>query len=196
MFDDFKNDNVELIKADGRRQTGLLATVSRNRVFMAAEGVLVEPNDLIIRIMSNGLKETYRVIDPGFYEKMLGQGSHYQMRVDKLGIQEAQAAANSITYNISGSNARVNNNSVDQSTNVVQIDQRVSEHIEALRTAINRSSLSPSEVAEANDVIDEIDGAFRSGKPKKTVVLALLKALPHVANVASIVSALSGLIPA
>ena len=116
------------------------------------------------------------------------------MEVHKLGLPEAKSAVQSITYNITGNNARVNQNSVDNSTNVVQIDARAIQYVEALRKEIDGSNLSALEKAEANEVIDEVDNAFRSGKPKRPVVTALLKALPHVANVASIVSALAGLV--
>jgi hypothetical protein len=77
---------------------------------------------------------------------------------------------------------------------VVQIDARVTQYVEALRKEIDGSSLSVPEKAAAHEVIDEVENAFRSGKPKKPVVTALLKALPHVANVASIVSAIAGLV--
>jgi hypothetical protein len=190
------NDTIDLLKLDGTKKTGLKASVQKSKVFMDANGVLVEPQDLIIRRMSNGAEETYRVIDPGFYESFHGIKAHYQMEVHKLGLPEAKSAVQSITYNITGNNARINQNSIDNSTNVVQIDERAILYIEALRKEIDGSSLSATEKAEANEVIDEVDSAFRSGNPKKTVVTALLKALPHVANVASIVSSLAGLVSA
>ncbi|MDR1996408.1 hypothetical protein [Azonexus sp.] len=192
-FADMMNDTVDLLKSDGTKTTGLRASVQKNKVFMDANGVLVEPQDLIIRRMSNGAEETYRVIDPGFHEAFHGIKAHYQMDVHKLGLPEAKSAIQNITYNITGSNARINQNSVDNSTNVVQIDARAIQCIEDLRKGIDNSSLSAQEKVEANEVIDEVENAFRSGSPKKSVVSALLKALPHAANVASIISALIGL---
>lgn len=193
-FADMMNDTIELLKADGKNVPGLKASVQRNKIFMEAKGVLVEPQDLIIRRMSNGAEETYRVIDPGFQEDFHGIKAHYQMDVHKLGLPEARSAVQSITFNITGNNARVNQNSIDNSTNVVQVDSRAIQYIEALRKEIGGSSLSTMEKAEANEVVDEVESAFRSGNPKKSVVSALLKALPHVANAASIVSALVSLL--
>ena len=193
-FADMMNDSIELLKPDGTKKTGLKASVQKNKVFMNANGVIVEPQDLIIRRMSNGAEETYRVVDPGFHENFHGIQAHYQMEVHKLGLPEARSAVQSITYNITGNNARVNQGSIDNSTNVVQIDARATQYIEALRKEIDGSSLSAPEKAEAREVIDEVDNAFRSGKPKKPVITALLKALPHVANVVSIVSAIAGLV--
>jgi hypothetical protein len=196
VFDDMMNDPIELLKTDGTRKTGLMASVQKNRIFMEANGILVEPQDLIIRKMSTGGEETYRVIDPGFFEDCGSFSAHYQMEVHKLGLPEATSAVQNITYNITGNNARVNQSSIDNSTNVVQIDARAIQCVEALRKEIERLNLSASEKAEASEIIDDVDSAFRSGNPKRSVVTALLKALPQAANIASIVSALASLVGA
>ena len=187
------NDSVELLKSDGTRRTGLKASVQRTTVFMDFDDILVEPSDLIIRRMSNGAEETYRVIDPGFHEKFHRIEAHYQMEVQKLGLPEAKSAQQNITFNISGNNARVNQNSIDHSTNVVQIDSRAIQYIESLRQELERSTLVATEKAAAHEIIDEVDGAFRNGNPKKSVVTALLKALPHVEKIAAIAAAIIGL---
>jgi len=192
-FADMMNDTIELLKTDGTKKTGLKASVQKSKIFMEANGILVEPRDLIIRKMSTGGEETYRVIDPGFYEGIGGFNAHYQMEVHKLGLPEAKTAVHNNTYNITGNNARVNQNSVDNSSNVVQIDARAIHYVEALRKEIDGLNLSVSEKVEANEIIDDVESAFRSGNPKRSVVTALLKALPQAANVASIVSALASL---
>ncbi|MES2948633.1 MAG: hypothetical protein V4858_08825 [Pseudomonadota bacterium] len=194
-FDDLHTDKIEILKSDGTRTTGLKASVQKDKIFMNFNGVLVEPGDLVQRKMSNGAEETFRVIDPGFNEEFYEIPAGYQMDVRKLGLPEAKSAVQSITYNISGNNARVNQNSIDNSTNLVQIDGRVSQHITALRREIDESGLSAKEKADANEIVDGVDDAFQSGKPKKAVVTALLSALPHMANVASIVSGIVSLLP-
>ena len=107
-FADLMNDTIELLKTDGTKKTGLKASVQKSKIFMEANGILVEPRDLIIRKMSTGGEETYRVIDPGFYEGIGGFNAHCQMEVHKLGLPEAKTAVQNITYNITGNNARVN----------------------------------------------------------------------------------------
>jgi hypothetical protein len=192
-FDDWMNDPIELLKTDGTKKTGLMASVQKNTIFMEANDILVEPRDLIIRKISAGGEETYQVIDPGFFEDSGSFSAHYQMEVRKLGLPEATSAVQNITYNITGNNARVNQGSIDNSTNAVQIDARAIPHVEALRKEIGKLNLSASEKAEANEIIDDVDSAFRSGTPKRSVVTALLKALPQAANIATIVSALASL---
>lgn len=184
------NDTVDILKTDGTKVTGLKASVQRSKIFMDAGTLLIQPSDLVIRRMSNGAEETYRVIDPGFHEAFHGIKAHYQMEVQKLGLPEAKSAVQSITYNITGNNARINQNSVDNSTNVVQIDARAIQHIEALRNELDQIQIPEPEKVAALEIVDEVEEAFRSGRPRKSVVSVLLKSLPHVANVTSIVAAL------
>jgi len=187
-FVDLMNDAVVLLKKDGTKFTGLKASVQRNKIYMDAGKLLIEPEDLILRIMSNGAEETYRVIDPGFYEAFHGIPSNYQMEVQKLGVPEAKQAVQNITFNITGHNARINQNSVDNSTNVAQVDSVVLQKLEALRAEISRLQVSEEDRIAAAEVVDTVEEQFKSGTPKKSVVLALLNSIPHVDNIASIVA--------
>ncbi|CAM3214949.1 hypothetical protein [Moritella viscosa] len=90
-----------------------------------------------------------------------------------------------ITYNISGHNARVNNHSVDNSTNTVNMDSSIVEHILALRNEITRL-VDSSKQKDAFEVVDAVENQFMSGNPSKLVVSTLLSALPDAASVASI----------
>lgn len=74
-------------------------------------------------------------------------------------FEEAKSADQSITYNINGNNARVNHSSIDNSINVIQVDVRAIQYIEALRSKVDGSGLSTLEKAEANEVIDEVETA-------------------------------------
>ena len=190
---DLMNDSIDLLKENGTKIEGLKASVQKSNIFMEAKGILVEPGDLIVRKMSNGGEETYRVIDPGFCEPFHGIKAHYQMDVQRLGLPEAKRAVHNIVYNISGNNARINQNSIDNSTNVVQINKQVIKYIEELRKEIQMAEISDLEKREAMEIVDEVESAFNSQLPKKSVITALLKALPHVANITSIASAIVGL---
>src|SRR5690554_5742652 len=111
------NDKVILLKKNGDRVEGIKASVQAKKIFINRSDILIETGDLIQRNMSNGGEETYEVIDPGFHESFHGIEAHYQMTHRKLGLPEAKAAVQSITYHISGPNARVNNHSTDNSLN-------------------------------------------------------------------------------
>lgn len=195
-FKDMMRDTIKVLKSDGQEIEGLKASVQSKGIYLMRSDVLVEPNDLIQRVMSNGGIETFKVIDPGFYEGLHGIPSHYQMKVQKLGLPEAEKAIQSITYNINGPNARVNNNSVDNSTNIANINSDISEHILMLRHEIQRLIGVQEEQKEALELVDAIEGQFESGSPSKAVLKTLISALPHAETIASIgsflLSALGG----
>ena len=192
-FDDLLTDTVSLVKQDGTRVEGIKASVQKNKIFIQGQDHLIEPRDLIQRKMSNGGEETYEVVDPGFQEQFHGISAGYQMDVRKLGIPEARSAIQNITYNVTGQNARINQNSIDQSLNVVQLPGDVADSLDALRQEINRLVPDGENKSSANEVVDAIEDQFKSGAPKRSVVEALLKSLPAAGSIASIGSLLLSL---
>lgn len=136
--------------------------------------------------MSNGAQETYRVIDPGFHERFGSIPAGYQMDVAKLGIPEAQSAVQHITYNISGTNNRINQGSTDNSINIAFASSELKEQIAALRTEVGKLSLTNEESKAANEVIDAIEEHASIDKPSKSVIKALFNGLPSAGNIASI----------
>ena len=172
------------------------ASVQDKIILLMRSDVLIESNDLIKRTMSNGGMETFQVIDPGFHEGAGGAiPAHYKMKVKKLGLPEAEKAIQSIVYNISGSNARVNNHSTDNSNNLVSINSSLSESIEALKAEINRLELSAQEKVEAIEIVNEIEVQCKSDKPSRVVVNALICSLPTAASIATIGSLIVSLLP-
>lgn len=91
-----------------------------------------------------------------------------------------------ITYNITGSNARVNHHSTDNSVNTVTMHSEVSNHIQALRNEIQRAQLTPDQKSEAEDVVEAIEAQIASGQPKKGVVSALIASLPAIQSITDI----------
>ncbi len=87
---------------------------------------------------------------------------------------------------MTGPNARVNNNSTDNSINIANINQDVVEHLVLLRQEIGRLVTSEEEKKDALEVVDAIKGQFESNAPSKAVVKTLVSALPHVGSIASI----------
>ena len=148
--------------------------------------ILIEANDLVQRKMSNGGEETFKVIDPGFHESFASIPAHYQMKVHKLGVPEAKKEIQSITYNISGANARVNSHSVDNSINTINIDPNVLVELSKLRDEIKSFVANSNEQTDALDLVDTIELQFASRTPNKSVVKALIAALPSLGNISSI----------
>ena len=190
VFDTLLTDTVSVLKQDGKIFEGIKAAVDSDKISIMRSDILIETGDLVSRKMSNGAEETFRVLDPGFHEKFHSIPAGYQMRVVKLGVPEAAKAMQNITYNITGHNARINQNSVDNSTNVVSVNPDVVELLAALRSEISRMDLSPEQMRSASELLDTAEAQIQGGKPSKPVLSAVLKALPHAANVAAIVSSL------
>jgi len=186
MFSDLMNDTVSVLKQNGQCIDKVQASVQKNKIFIDRSDFVIDSGDLIQRKMSNGAEETYEVIDPGFNEIFHGIPAHYQMDVRKLGIPEANKAVQNITYNVTGPNARINQNSVDNSANVIFINPQVSEHLEVIRSEIARFIQKESEKVAAYEVVNAIEEQFKTGKPSKIVVSTLLKGLPAVGSIASL----------
>lgn len=196
MFSNPMRDKVTVLKQNGEKYEDIQASVQSKKIFIQRSDILIETGDLIQRKMSNGGIETYEVIDPGFHEGGSIIPAGYQIKHKNLGLPEAEKAVQSITYNLNGPNSRVNNHSTDNSTNVVNENSAITEHIELLRSEINRLVQSTQEKQDALEVVDAIEGQFSSDKPSKAVVNTLISSLPHAGSIASIgsflVSALSG----
>ena len=180
-FDALLTDTVEILKRSGETIPGIKAAVTGNGILIQRSDVLMESGDLIRRSMSNGADETFEVIDPGFHERFHGIPAGYQMKVKKLGMPEANAAVRSITVNVSGANARINANSVDNSINSYVSNPDVAEHLTALREEVERLGLE-----ESLEIVGAIEGQFESGNPSKPVVKTLINSLPAAGSIASI----------
>lgn len=186
IFSELMTDTVSVLKQDGSRVEEIQASVQKNKIFIDRSDFIIETGDLIQRKMSNGGEETFEVIDPGFHEKFHGIPAGYQMDVRKLGIPEARSAVQSITYNVTGNNARINQNSIDKSVNVIQLSPDVADNLVALRDEIHRIIQDGAQKEEAIEVVDAIEEQFNSGSPKKSVVKALVAGLPAAGSIASI----------
>jgi hypothetical protein len=191
-FEDLMTDKISVLKKDGRRFEGIKASVRSNEISIVGADRLIESGDIVSRKMSNGGEETFEVIDPGFREEFFSIPAGYRMEVRKLGIPEAQAAVQHI-YNIAGNNTRINQNSVDNSTNTVNVNPDAMVYIKALRDAMAEAPLTSEGRQSAVEMIDAVENQFRSGSPSKSVVSALLSALPFVESVTSIAASIKDL---
>ncbi|WP_139463364.1 hypothetical protein [Aeromonas veronii] len=194
-FQNIMKDIIQVLKSDGTTSQEMKASVQSKGIYLMRSDFLVEPHDLIQRVMSNGGIETFIVIDPGFHEEIGGAiPAHYQMKVQKLGLPEAEKAVQYITYNMSGANARVNNNSTDNSTNVLNVNNDLQEALSALKSEVERLNISDSEREEAYEVVEAINAQCQNEKPSKIVLNTLIKSLPTAASIASIGSLIVSLL--
>lgn len=190
MFKLFETDSISIIKPDGSRVDNLKASVQNKGIYLFRSDVLVETNDIVERKMSNGGKEEFRVIDPGFHEKIASISAHYQMKVEKLGLPSKQGTIKTI-YNI-GDNAKIYNNSVDQSINIHNHNVEIVKTLDELKREIEKIS-NELQRQEALEIFDELREQCISDKPKRTILNALVNSLPPIDNIASIANSLISL---
>ena len=189
-FGRLHRDTVTLVKQNGRTIGGIKASVQSRKILIfvmnMAEKTTIEPGDIIQRRMSIGGEETFEVINPVFNEKRGGIPANYQIEVRRLGIPEARNRIQQVTYNVSGSNARINQNSIDRSINVVGSDPGIAGKLEELRLEISKLVEDENQRTNALSIVDAVADQFASDSPNRAAVNVLLKALPAVGNVASI----------
>ena len=184
----FLTDSVDLVKQDGSRVDNLRASVQGDRIYMNADGLHIEPGDLIVRHLSVGADETYLVVDPEFHERFGSFEPSYQMHVRRADALEVGRA--SVVFNVTGHNARVNQNSVDNSVNVVDVNPELLDLVRGLREAISSAQIDDEARSAALEIADAVELQFGTGKPSRSVVEALLRALPVVASVTAIASSI------
>lgn len=110
-------DMITIVKQDGKRFENVRALVQRGKIITDQIKIPIEPGDHVIRKTRAGVEESFIVDDPGFLEG--GELSHYEMKVQKTGEPVSPDPKPMIYYNVTGANTRININSVDGSTNVV-----------------------------------------------------------------------------
>lgn len=189
-FSDMMRETVILIKTNGEKFEGIKANVQKKKIFTHNSNILIEPGDFIQRNMSNGGVETYKVIDPGFHEAAFRIPAGYQMDVKNINSVEAKETIRSIVNNYHLSdNSRINNNSIDHSTNTIGADHKeFHECIESILKAINDSNVNSQEKESSLELLKEIKGQLEAGTAKKPVLNALIQALPAANNILSLAS--------
>lgn len=94
-FAQLMRDNVDLEKATGGQEANLRASVQGNLIFMAGGKLPIEAGDVLVRKLSTGAREAYRVLDPGFHEGLPGIAAHYQMKV--IRVEERSVSTDDIS---------------------------------------------------------------------------------------------------
>lgn len=153
-FKELMNDTVSLLKSDERKFENIKASVQRDKIFIDDGSIPVEEGDTYVRKLPNGIVERYTVLDAGYYEGIAGIKTHYQSVVRKETKIEPKTQPTHIVYNLIGPNARVNIQSVDSSTNLVEIEP--SELFEKLRAVIKHSIKDDNVSAQLSEKVDEL----------------------------------------
>jgi hypothetical protein len=140
VFDMMMNDTVTVYTASGVYEN-VPASVQRGKILTTRTDIPIKTGDRITRKTDAGVIEGFIVDDPGFQSAFHGMPAIYGMRVRRDDAPPRPAVAGTVIYNVTGTGARFNLNSVDNSTNVVH--QSRSELFQALRDAIRSNVRGP-----------------------------------------------------
>ena len=124
-------DKVSLIKQDGSEYLDISALVEPKMIFINDGNLPIEEGDKLIRRLSNGLIESYLVLDRGFFEKQMGFPAHYQVKVQKESARAlTQPVSNRITIGtVYGSNIGTQGQaSITNTFNFEKVDQLIEEN--------------------------------------------------------------------
>lgn len=119
LSDPFKKTPISIVAQSGESRGESSAILTSELAVIDDPMVVVEVGDEIRRRLPNGNEEAFLVVDPVFYDVGIGRlGPHYQVKIKRKGQFPVHTGGN---YNVtvSGSNARVNIGSEDNSHNVV-----------------------------------------------------------------------------
>lgn len=157
MLRQMMNDTVTLIKTNGEKYENIRASVQREKIFIDDAKLPIEEGDKIIRQLSNGLSESYLILDRGFYDRTHGIPAHYQMKVKKESAIDLEKSS-SMHFNIGtvyGSNIGTQGSAhVENVFNFERIDQMIEEK-------------GGEEKEELRKMIDEIRELFEDSEKVK-----------------------------
>ena len=161
VFQSLKNDRVTLVKKDGQRFENLSASVQTGLILTDNPEIPIEDGDQFERQLPSGIVDVYTVVDSGFQQRLHSIPAHYQSKVRKNTAasppQHRPAAGPQVVYNLIGSNARVNIQSSDSSTNVVNVESGIL--FDTLREAIRKSSLDSTVVQQLIKNVNSMQSA-------------------------------------
>ncbi|MEQ6856295.1 hypothetical protein AAHH17_17670 [Lysinibacillus capsici] len=148
-------DTVILKKQNGEVFSDIKANVQKNKIFIHDNTLPIEEGDRLVRTLSNGLEESYIVVDRGYYEKFHSIDAHYQCDVQKESSVQYKEWASSITNHFYGANSRVNIGSTDNSSNIVNINK--DNIFDELRSVINENISSESDSIILLDLVNNME---------------------------------------
>ncbi|GAA0623230.1 hypothetical protein [Halomonas beimenensis] len=112
--------------------------------------------------MLHGTDERYLVIDPGFTRGFGSIPDSYQTEVRREDAPNDKQSVTTINYHINGNNARFNQNSEDNSLNVViESSDGV---FEDLKTELRAHVADPQRISELEGIINDMQASQHDSK--------------------------------
>lgn len=164
VFRNLENDVVKLVKINGDVIDDIPAHVQPKMIFISDANLPIEEGDKLVRVLPNGLIESYEVLDRGYHGAIRGIAAHYQVKVRKETSIESKKTESIINIYNMGDNSRINNSSEDNSTNIViNTDNKIFGQI---RDAFDKLD-DDEEKEKMKKLVDEIHNEYANKSPTR-----------------------------
>ena len=157
-------DLITIIGRDGTMRGELRAVVDKNRIITEDASMLVEVGDTIERALPHGTKETLVAKEVQFHRGTGRRGIQdcYDITTERPGTQTPESRRADVSVFVSESpNSRVNLNSIDNSSNVVNMQAR--DTFQETRHLIETSVEDIAQRALLLQSMDDMEAAHQSG---------------------------------
>ena len=122
VFKSLMNDRVTLVKKDGKRFEDLPALVQTGLILTTTRKSRLRMGTRLNEKLPSGIVEVFVVLDAGFRQKLPGVHAGYQSKVEKSTARAKPPTTQHVVYNLIGPNTRVNIQSKDSSTNILNVE--------------------------------------------------------------------------
>jgi hypothetical protein len=185
-------DRVTVVTRSGERFPNVRASVQKNKVIIGDVRLPIHEGDVIERALPNGSLEQHVILQIDYAHGAVAQFFTCHTRKEGA-IPRANPTPSSVVYNLVGPGSRVNINSTDLSTNVVDVNSTdlFTELRKALESGLDRAE-------EREGVLAELRGLeFAVGQPSyvERYQKFIASVADHMSVVAPFIPALTQLLP-
>jgi len=178
-FADLMNDDVSIFDGKGNLiKENIKSSVQGGKaVHTLGADFPVEIGYFVERKTPSGVIERYKVLEPNYYGNFHGIPAHYQMKVVNVNAIPDPRATSMVTTITATGNARVYQQSVDNSiNNYSSYDYK--EALNNVKSELLDLDLEPTDQALVAKAIAKITEEIDTGSPNKDKVSAYISLLP------------------
>ena len=183
-------DDLTLVNSDGEVvKSGIKGRITGGTLITFDSTLPLQRGDLFLRNLPSGLEEEFVVEDPGYQGALPGLDAHFQAKIRRS--DTPPQSLHTIVNNIQGANARVSINSTDNSTNVVNQDNRTQVYND-LRLRVDQIDADSATVEAIRVSINEMEEAHGTDTFKEKYLNFMSVAANHVGVFGPLLATLAG----
>jgi len=161
-FEDFLTSEITIIKKNREVLGPLKADVQNREIHIFDVQLQVEAGDQVLRVLPNGVKETYTIENAEYEEGFHAIPASYRLHVrkDNDATRDRTLSATNI-FNVKGDFSRVNFQSNDSSLNIQQSSETV---FDAVRRTLHEEIREEAVLKDLLTRLQEIEAAKSQSK--------------------------------